>query len=144
MFILWFAQLHNNTLINFSVCSVQSWRRAETPKWDLDYFSQTKSSRRRNIDIKTERQRVSRDLAVRRVVLPGWVKSLVRAMPSSTETSERHPEIHEGLPNLAESNNSWRSREFCKYGQPTTWLRVYFQWVGKINNAIWQQICHFR
>jgi hypothetical protein len=71
MFILLCALLHNNTLINLSVCSVQSWRRAETPKWVLAYFSQTKSSRRRNGEIKTERQRVSRDLAVRRVVLPG-------------------------------------------------------------------------
>jgi hypothetical protein len=67
MLILWCAQLHNNTPINISVCSVQIWRRAETPKWCL--FSQTKSSRRR--EIKTERQRVSRDLAVRPVVLPG-------------------------------------------------------------------------
>jgi hypothetical protein len=58
-------------LINFSVCSVQSWRRAETPKWSLAYFSQTKSSRHRNGEIKNERQRESRDLAVRRVVLPG-------------------------------------------------------------------------
>jgi hypothetical protein len=65
MFILLCTQLHNNTLINFSVCSVQSWRRAETTKWGPAYFSQTKSSRRRNGEIKTERQRVSRDLAVR-------------------------------------------------------------------------------
>jgi hypothetical protein len=66
-----------NTRINFSACSVQSWRRAETPKWGLAYFSQTKSSRRRNGEIKTERQRVSRDLAVRRVVLPGWEECMV-------------------------------------------------------------------
>jgi hypothetical protein len=32
------------------------------------------------------------------------VKSVVRAIPSSTETPERLPDIHEGPPNLAESN----------------------------------------
>jgi hypothetical protein len=56
------------------------------------------------IDVKTERQRVSRDLAVRRVVLPGWVKSVVRAIPNSTETPECLLDIHEGPP------NSWPSR----------------------------------
>jgi hypothetical protein len=32
------------------------------------------------------------------------VKSVVRAIPSSMETSERLPDIHKGPPNLAESN----------------------------------------
>jgi hypothetical protein len=34
------------------------------------------------------------------------VKSVVRAIPSSTETPECLPDIHEGPPNLAESNGS--------------------------------------
>jgi hypothetical protein len=34
------------------------------------------------------------------------VKSVVRAIPSSTETPECIPDIHEGLPNLAETNAS--------------------------------------
>jgi hypothetical protein len=48
------------SLIRSSVCRVQSWRRAETPKWGLAYFSQTKSSRRRNGEIKTPLAVVSR------------------------------------------------------------------------------------
>jgi hypothetical protein len=34
-----------------------------------------------------------------------FIRSVVRAIASSTETPERPPEIHEGLPNLAESND---------------------------------------
>jgi hypothetical protein len=36
---------------------------------------------------------------------PLWVKSVVRAIPSSTETPECLPDIHERPPNLAESND---------------------------------------
>jgi hypothetical protein len=45
------------------------------------------------------------------------VKSVVRAIPSSAETPERPPEIHEGHPNLAESNELDAS--------PTQWLFWY-------------------
>jgi hypothetical protein len=41
------------------------------------------------------------------------VKSEVRAIPSSAETPERLPDIHEGPPNLAESNGiQWRRAIF--------------------------------
>jgi hypothetical protein len=52
--------------------------RIQCPKWDLAYFSQTKSSRRRNGEIKTERQRVSRDLAVK---ARGFTRLLVFFVP---------------------------------------------------------------
>jgi hypothetical protein len=95
----------------------RDWNRFPDPLWRHPSYGQVQPGSRRLApahlidgissvcrEIKTERQRVSRDLAVRRVVLPGWVKSVVRAIPSSTETPEHLPDIHEGPPNLAESN----------------------------------------
>jgi hypothetical protein len=79
--------------------------RTSSPRSNLSYFLGTTLYRSRSSQNALQHKRWSK--------LPGlgpvsWsamaVKSVVRAIPSSTETPERSPEIHEGLPNLAESN----------------------------------------
>jgi hypothetical protein len=86
----------------------RDWTRFPDPLWRHPSYGQVQPGSRR-------------DLAVRRVVLPGWVKSVVRAIPSSTETPERPPEIHERLPNLAESN----ARSSCDGESDSRWQRRF-------------------
>jgi hypothetical protein len=59
--------------------------------------SQTKSSRRRNGQIKTERQRVSRDLAVTRVVLPGWCECCAQYVRTFIRCATGSPRIMQML-----------------------------------------------
>jgi hypothetical protein len=43
----------------------------------------------------------------------GSAMAVVRAIPRYTETPERLPDIHEGLPNLAESNETMHRENFA-------------------------------